>query len=384
MRIAMFYHSLESDWNHGNAHFLRGIVRELMERGHDVMVYEPQDGWSRRNLLEEYGEAGLDEFRSVYGGLRSTLYRLDELDLDAVLDGVDLVIAHEWNEPELIARLGAARRDGPDLRLLFHDTHHRAVTAPEEMAKYDLSEYDGALVFGDVLRRIYVERGWVRTAWTLHEAADTRVFFPRGGDDCDDDLVWIGNWGDDERAAELQEFLLGPVRKLGIRATVYGVRYPADALRALEQAGIRYGGWLPNSRVPEVFARARVTVHVPRRPYVRMLPGIPTIRVFEGLACGIPLVCSPWDDREGLFTPGRYYLTASDGDAMCELISFLLDHPQQAAAQAERGLMCIRRRHTCAHRVDELLAICRQLGVGSASGRTPAPPAAAALGGTIP
>ena len=29
MRAALFYHSLVSDWNHGNAHFLRGVVTEL-------------------------------------------------------------------------------------------------------------------------------------------------------------------------------------------------------------------------------------------------------------------------------------------------------------------------------------------------------------------
>ena len=64
-----------------------------------------------------------------------------------------------------------------------------------------------------------------------------------------------------------------------------------------------------------LFARHRVTVHVPRRPYVTALPGIPTIRVFEALACGIPLVCSPWHDEEGLF--GREdFLIARDGDAM--------------------------------------------------------------------
>jgi spore maturation protein CgeB len=40
----MFYHSLLSDWNHGNAHFLRGTVRELIRRGHEVVVYEPKDG----------------------------------------------------------------------------------------------------------------------------------------------------------------------------------------------------------------------------------------------------------------------------------------------------------------------------------------------------
>ena len=40
MKIVMFYHSLLSDWNHGNAHFLRGIVRELQSRGVKVQVCE--------------------------------------------------------------------------------------------------------------------------------------------------------------------------------------------------------------------------------------------------------------------------------------------------------------------------------------------------------
>ena len=29
MKFVLFCHSLVSDWNHGNAHFLRGVVREL-------------------------------------------------------------------------------------------------------------------------------------------------------------------------------------------------------------------------------------------------------------------------------------------------------------------------------------------------------------------
>ncbi|CAN5918381.1 hypothetical protein BH11MYX3_BH11MYX3_45320 [soil metagenome] len=30
MKFACFYHSLISDWNHGNAHFLRDVVTELL------------------------------------------------------------------------------------------------------------------------------------------------------------------------------------------------------------------------------------------------------------------------------------------------------------------------------------------------------------------
>ena len=50
MRIAYFTHSLASCWNHGNAHFQRGLLRELMLRGHTVSAYEPEDAWSVVNL----------------------------------------------------------------------------------------------------------------------------------------------------------------------------------------------------------------------------------------------------------------------------------------------------------------------------------------------
>ena len=61
-----------------------------------------------------------------------------------------------------------------------------------------------------------------------------------------------------------------------------------DALRPTRRPLSRLAGRMPAA--PEVFARHLATVHVPRRFYVDALPGIPTIRVFEALACGIPLV----------------------------------------------------------------------------------------------
>ena len=57
MRFLFYAHSLVSDWNHGNAHFLRGVMRELISRGHEAVALEPANGWSRANLLEANGEA---------------------------------------------------------------------------------------------------------------------------------------------------------------------------------------------------------------------------------------------------------------------------------------------------------------------------------------
>ena len=360
MKIIIFTHSLRSDWNHGNAHFLRGVARELQTRGHNVALYEPRQNWSASNLVADAGEAALDAYREFYPSLQSRLYDAQTLDLKAELEGADLVLVHEWNEPELVARIGELRRNGGTFRLLFHDTHHRAASAPREMATFDLSGYDGVLAFGQVVRDLYLKNGWANAAWTWHEAADTEVFrpieVPKTGD-----LVWIGNWGDDERTAELSEFLIEPARELKLQTLIHGVRYPDSAREKLRAAGIEYGGYLPNFRAPATFARFRVTVHVPRRPYVAALPGIPTIRPFEALACGIPLVCAPWNDAEDLFRVGRDFLVAPDGAAMKTQLRAVLRDDDLRQSLIASGLETIRARHTCGHRADELLAIAKSM-----------------------
>jgi spore maturation protein CgeB len=361
MRVVMFYHSLASDWNHGNAHFLRGIATELQARGHEVRVLEPADGWSRSHLAREHGAAAVSAFRDSYPSLTSRTYGPGLPDFEHELADADLVIVHEWNEPELVRAIGTHHVMAGGYVLLFHDTHHRSVSAPEQMAEFDLRHYDGVLAFGEVVRRRYLAQGWAERVWTWHEAADVRVFAPKPGRTHEGDVVWIGNWGDDERSDELEEFLVGPVERLGLRARVHGVRYPPDALARLGRARIVYGGWLPNFAVPDLFARFAATVHVPRRPYVETLPGVPTIRMFEALACGIPLVSAPWDDCEGLFRPGLDYRVARTGVEMEAALADILADPAGARAMAERGRETVLARHTCAHRVDELLTIVSEL-----------------------
>ncbi|MDR7039967.1 spore maturation protein CgeB [Methylobacterium sp. BE186] len=361
MRIAYFTHSLASCWNHGNAHFLRGVLRELIALGHRVEAHEPADSWSLANLLADHGEAGLAAYRSAYPDLTSRTFAGTAEAVERA-SGADLVLVHEWNDPALIAALGRARKRGAFGTLLFHDTHHRAVSAPEEMAAFDLSGYDGILAFGAALAEVYRGRGWGSRAFVWHEAADTRLFRPPTEPVPRQGLVWIGNWGDGERTQELECFLFRPALSAGLPLDIYGVRYPETALTTLARYGIRYHGWAPNAAAPGLFARHLATIHVPRRFYVEALPGIPTIRVFEALACGIPLASAPWDDAEALFTPGADYLVARDGAEMERHLRALTEDSALRAALAAHGLATIRARHTCHHRAEELLGIAAGLG----------------------
>ncbi len=357
LRVTIFCHSLVSDWNHGNAHFLRGIVSELQARGNQVQVFEPEDAWSRQNLVDDHGTQAVDEFRCAFPHLASTSYDTNQLDLDRWLGNTDLILVHEWNDPRLVSAIGDYRRKNPLVRLLFHDTHHRAVTAPEQLARFDLSNFDGVLVYGQSLKEAYQRLGWSKQVYVWHEAADIRVFHPIESAAKLGDLVWVGNWGDDERTEELREYFINPCAKLSLKVSAFGVRYPEAALHELDGAGITYRGWLANYKAPEIFAQFKTTIHVPRRPYTQQLPGIPTIRPFEALACGIPLISAPWSDTENLFRVGTDFLMARNGSEMQKLLRDVLNDPSLANSLSKHGLETIRSRHTCAHRVSELVSI---------------------------
>jgi spore maturation protein CgeB len=358
MKFVLFYHSFTSCWSHGNAHSLRGICRELINREHDVVVYQPEDGWSLASARSAGGETALAEAARLVPGVDLRTYRIGtrNLDVDRALDGADVVIVHEWNEPELVARLAQRRKHGGRFLLFYHDTHHRAITAPLEMEQLDLDGYDGVLAGGEVLREAYIDNGWGRQAFTWHQGADSALFKMDPSAPKEHDLIWIGDWSAGERSEEIAEYLLEPVTQLQIKARAYGVQYPDAAREQLAESGISYAGWLPNHRMPEAFARALFTVLLPRRAYVSALPGVPHVRMFEALSCGIPLLSSPWHDAEGLFPSGSY-LSVNNGEEMQAAMSLVLKDEDFAEDMVRSGLHAIRTRHTCGHRVDELLPI---------------------------
>lgn len=373
MNFAFFVHSAASDWNHGNAHFLRGLMSALAHDGHRVRSFEPRDGWSLRNLLSDHGIGPVAQFARSFPEIEVESYpgsgRPSEMEemLEALVSGIDVVVVHEWNDPAVVNALASIRRRRNDFVLLFHDTHHRPWSRPEAIAPFRLTEYDGVIAFGDVLREIYRRRFGVERAWTMHEAADVRRFRPLDREK-EQDVIWIGNWGDEERSEELRDYWLAAARALeDLRFVAHGVRYPAEALRELGTSGVEFRGWLPSLEVPEAFARSRVTLHIPRRAYVQALRGIPTIRIFEALACGIPLVSAPWLDSEGLFREGDFAVATTPAEMRAQLQRLASD-ADAAAEQAGRGLETILERHTCDHRAAELLEIVRGIGAAGAAG----------------
>jgi len=308
------------------------------------------------------GRQALDQFRSAFQlDVRTYSPANFAAFAERELADADVVVVHEWNSPEIIATILQLKQKF-NFAALFHDTHHRAYTKPEEISLLQIDRFDGVLAFGEIIRQIYLENFKAKRAWTFHEAADTAHFFPFSSEHMDDEVNWVGNWGDEERTRELTEFLVEPLGALKrCRSAVYGVRYPASAQERLQQAGIEYRGYLPNLSAPGVYSRSLLTLHIPRRCYANGLSGVPTIRMFEAMACGIPLICSPWTDTEGLFRVNQDYICVPDGRAMLSELQHLLKDDKARQELAASALETIQRHHTCAHRAEQFRHICEEL-----------------------
>ena len=357
-RFVLFYQSVISDWNHGNAHFLRGLMRALQARGHSAVCYEQVDNWSLANLLEAQPNA-IADFSARFPDISYERYPLGpnlSAWLGERLDAADVAIVHEWNAPDLIRAVGALA-PAHHVRTLFHDTHYRVVLDAAYRAQLGLDAYDAILAYSPSVADRFRQLGYANVH-VLHEAADTTVFSPQPGPKTTD-VVFVGNYGDGDRSDELEDYVFGPRPSLpDLSYAVYGVRYPAAVLeRFARDLDISYRGWVANVDVPRVYSAARVVLHIPRSQYVKMLPGTPTIRVFEALACGACLISLPWEDTDGLFTVGQDYVVAGTPKALRDAIDWLTHDDAARDSIGQHGLQTILERHTCGHRADQLLEI---------------------------
>jgi spore maturation protein CgeB len=370
LRVAIFGQSLISDWNHGNAHFLRGLVRALQHLGHTVTFYEEAQNWSLANLIREQGSGAVAAFHAAFPGLTSSMYTLGaptERDawLRRVLAEADIVLVHEWNDPDLIRAIGGLGQEFPHLTTLFHDTHYRAYSEPETMRALALEHYDAVLAFSPSIAAIYRGDFGLLRVYVVHEAADVDLFRPLERP-LEQDVVFIGNWGDQDRNEQVRQYFFAPSAALpALRFALYGVRYDAE-VRALMQRCYRidYRGWVANYRTPEVYAAAKMSLHIPREQYSTALYGTPTIRVFEVLACGLPLISLPWPDTDRLFTAGADYLVVETPRRMIEAIAWLAHDPTARARIGAQARATILARHTCLHRTQQIMGIVAELRSG--------------------
>ena len=276
MRFALFYHSLISDWNHGNAHFLRGVCCGAarpgtfgpgVRAGQRLELAQPPRGAGRR--------AARGFPATPIRSCAASSYEPEDLDLDSVLAD------RRHRDRPRMERSEARRTDRPAPRgcSLSPAVPRHSPSCGERAAGVD------------GIRPVGVRRRAGLRRCSATDLPGARLGAPcldlaRGGRYADFssrrtspreeplDLVWVGNWGDDERTRELREFLIEPVHALGAACT--DLRRSLSRRRrwrSSRRAGIEYAGWIANFRGARVLRKRTPTVHVPRRFYREQLPG---------------------------------------------------------------------------------------------------------------
>jgi spore maturation protein CgeB len=344
LRIVILGLSITSSWGNGHATTYRGLVRELVRRGHDVLFLERDVPWyaENRDLAQPpFGRtalyADLDELRRRHGAAvgAADLVVVGSYVPDGVAVGdwvhaesSGLTAFYDIDTPVTLARLG--RGDAPYLEA-------------RQIAGYDLYlSFTG----GPTLRRLEREFG-ARAARVLYCSVDPALYHPEPVAS-EWDLGYLGTYSDD-RQPTVEALLLAPARAWPRgRFALAGPQYPDDIAWP---ANLDYTPHLPPAEHRAFYNRQRFTLNVTRADMIEA-GWSPSVRLFEAAACGTPIISDRWPGLETLLAPGREIFLA---DSPGEVLALLRDLPEaERRAVGRRARARILAEHTAAHRAAEL------------------------------
>lgn len=351
LKIVILGLSITSSWGNGHATTYRGLVRELVRRGHDVLFLERDVPWyaGHRDLPDPpFGRTAL--YADVASLQRDHAAQIGEADLVIVGSFVpDGVAVGDWVQAEAPGRTAFYDIDTPVTLAAL------ARGGPTYLQARQIAGYDMYLSFtgGPTLDRLEREFG-SPAARMLYCSVDPELYYPEPvAQDCD--LGYMGTYSDD-RQPTLEALLLEPARQWAQgRFEVAGAQYPSG----IEwPSNVRYTAHLPPALHRDFYNRQRFTLNVTRADMIQA-GWSPSVRIFEAAACGTPIISDRWDGIESLLVPGEEIFLADSPDEVLRLLRELSEEERRAVG--ERARRRILSEHTAAHRAAELEGYARTL-----------------------
>ena len=344
MKIVILGLSITSSWGNGHATTYRGLVRELVKAGHEVLFLERDVPWyaGNRDLpIPPYGKTclydSLDELRDTY----TTQIR----DADAVMVGSYVPEGIEVGEWVISVARGATA---------FYDIDtpvtHAALAkgACEYLSRAFIPEYDLYLSFtgGSTLQKIEQVYG-SPCARALYCSFDPELYYPEA-QPIRWDLAYMGTYSAD-RQPTLEKLLLEPAEQWQTgRFAVVGPQYPADLQWGQNVERISH---LPPSEHRAFYNSQRFTLNITRADMIQAGYS-PSVRLFEAAACGVPIISDWWEGLDTLLVPSEEILIAQSST---DILRYLQEISEARRCQiAERARARVLSEHTAAHRAAQL------------------------------
>jgi spore maturation protein CgeB len=344
MKIVFCGLSITSSWGNGHATNYRALVRELSDRGHEVVFCErevpwyanhrdmPEPPWGRTSLY-----ASVEELKAWHSG--------DVAEADLVVVGSYVpegVAVCEW----VLENAGGATAfydiDTP-ITLEKLRAGDREYLSPELVGRFDLYlSFTGGPTL-DVLEREF----GARRALAFYCLVDPYAYRPLRVEP-QWELGYLGTYSAD-RQPGLERLLLEPAslsRQSGF--VVAGPEYPA----AIEwPANVERIEHVPAAEHMSFYAAQRFTLNV-TRSQMREVGWSPSVRLFEAAACAVPVISDRWDGLDQIFAPDREILIADGAE---DVLDFLREvDEEERRALGERARHRVLAEHTATRRCEQL------------------------------
>jgi spore maturation protein CgeB len=344
LNITILGLTITSSWGNGHATTYRGLVRELVRRGHNVLFLEHDKPWYSNNRDLPNPPFGRTELYSSVDDLKHR-FQSNIRNSDLVIVGsyvphgievgrwvtqtaTNLTACYDIDTPVTLANL---QRD-----------------ACEYLSRDLIPRYDLYLSFtgGQTLTRLENEFGSPR-ALPLYCSVDPDLYYPEA-QEIEWDLGYLGTYSAD-RQPPLEKLLLHPARQTPHRKfVVAGPQYPDSIAWPVNVQRINH---LPPAEHRAFYNRQSFTLNITRADMIKAGYS-PSVRLFEAAASGVPIISDHWDGIEAFFEPESEILIAKNSN---DVLSYLADLSKDDRQRlADRARTKILTHHTAAHRALEL------------------------------
>ena len=336
--------TITSSWGNGHATTYRGLVRELVKNGYNVLFLERDMPWYANNR---------DLVPSSYG--RIELYgSIDELknEYKKAIASADLVIVGSYI-PEGILVSDWITKVAKGV-IAFYDIDTPVTISrlaqnncdyliPQLIPQFDLYlSFAGGPIL-DLLKKFY----GAPLVKPFFCSVDPESYYP-DTHKIKYDLGYMGTFSADRQEA-LDSLMFEPARKMEKgQFVVAGPLYPD---KQLWPSNVNHIDHVAPSDHRDFYCSQRFTLNLTRADMVKA-GYAPSVRLFEAAACAIPIISDYWDGLDSLFSINDEILLSKNSEQTLDYLKNITDH--ERVAIGNRARKKVLDNHTAATRVKEL------------------------------
>lgn len=156
-----------------------------------------------------------------------------------------------------------------------------------------------------------------------------------------------------------------PAWPAGVPLVIVGAGAGAAAVREAAQGNplLIYLGERPYATVPAIIRGAAAMLSVKGSAKPSLSRGVNPLKVYEALACGVPVIVSDYPGQADLVRAERcgWVVPTEDPGAVAHAVAEAVTHPGDRDARGERGRMAVAREHSWDQRAAATDALLRRL-----------------------